>query len=118
MVKLKPFLPNEEEIDKNKIKKKNIPPHNIKNTILFYTHFSRLHDMLSNSLLKDLKILLKQSHALLDSLVEISASKLWLIPVIESIQLEQMITQAIWGENSKTGRFHNLNDLIIFFFIF
>mmetsp|Transcript_24128 Transcript_24128/g.33831 ORF Transcript_24128/g.33831 Transcript_24128/m.33831 type:complete len:637 (+) Transcript_24128:93-2003(+) len=103
LMKIKTILPEEDRI-LSKSKKKAVPPHAIKNKMLFFAHFNRAYNMLSPAMRADLDIILGQVHQLLGGLVEIAISKRWLIPTIEAIQLGQMATQAVWGESARVGR--------------
>jgi len=111
LLKLKPLLPMENKVTTNKNKKKTTPPHAIKNAMLFYTHFERLHNKLSPPMYEDLSIIVKQAHQLIVGLVELSASRRWLTPVLEAIQISQMVTQAVYHEKSRTGKDTDLLQL-------
>eukprot|EP01114_Cavostelium_apophysatum_P009714 TRINITY_DN2295_c0_g1_i3.p1 TRINITY_DN2295_c0_g1~~TRINITY_DN2295_c0_g1_i3.p1 ORF type:complete len:682 (+),score=265.03 TRINITY_DN2295_c0_g1_i3:169-2214(+) len=106
---LKPLLPEPEKSQPKparpgKKAKMGIPPHAIKNTLLFFTHFSRLENLLDEKQREDLQILLKRGHPVVGGLVEISAAKRFVIPLVESIQISQMMTQAVWIDSARVGR--------------
>jgi len=117
--KLKPLLPEVEKTQNKppkpgKKQKLSSSPHSIKNSMLFYAYFSRLGHELSPDLAADLDILLRQAHHLIIGIVEMTGSKRWLTPVVEAIQISQMVTQAVWSESSRTGRNTNLLQLPYF----
>lgn len=69
-----------------------------KSLLLLYAHFSRLR--LTSELTNDTNILLKKVFNLIYAIVDISSSHGWLLPTIYSINLSQMITQALWDKDS------------------
>eukprot|EP01116_Phalansterium_solitarium_P025669 TRINITY_DN9931_c0_g1_i1.p1 TRINITY_DN9931_c0_g1~~TRINITY_DN9931_c0_g1_i1.p1 ORF type:complete len:706 (-),score=262.89 TRINITY_DN9931_c0_g1_i1:402-2345(-) len=106
---LRPLLPEalSENLNKQSAKQKAKGrvqhPLIVKNTVLLGAHLSRLHRKLAPQLAVDLDAFLSESPALLRGMTELIASKGFVVPLLESIQISQMVTQAVWGETARIG---------------
>lgn len=115
--KLIPLLPETEKQPKStkekpgKKPKMVIPPHGIKNSILYFTHFARLGNMLDEKMKQDTITLLDWSLQLVGCLAEIAAARRQTTPLIESIQISQMVVQAVWSESARIGKDTSLLQL-------
>jgi hypothetical protein len=94
---------NSADEDIAKIKKKKWSPQILKIIMLFYSYFSRISLGGNHDLLNDLNIIIKYAHQIVLSLMEISTMKGALTPLIESLQISQMLTQRVWSESCKLG---------------
>ncbi|KAF0718470.1 Aste57867_1674 [Aphanomyces stellatus] len=70
-----------------------------KANLLLHAHLTR--KTLSPTLRADLNAMLKQSIHLIDGIVEICVSKGWLQTIINAIEFEQHISQALWIKDSS-----------------
>lgn len=81
-----------------KIEKLNYASAATKVNILLQSHFSRR--ALSPDLIVDLNFILEQTPRLIQALVDVISSNGWLIPALAAMELSQMITQALWDNDS------------------
>ncbi|RHY56831.1 hypothetical protein DYB30_002034 [Aphanomyces astaci] len=70
-----------------------------KANLLLHAHLTR--KPLSPALRADLNLMLKKSIHLIDGIVEICVSKGWLQSIINAIEFEQHISQALWVKHSS-----------------
>jgi len=89
----------------NKKPKLTISPYAVKNTMLFYAHFSRIKDetILDNNTKNDIDILVRKSQVILGGMIELASSQGWLTPTMEIIELSQMIVQGVWSDSARVG---------------
>jgi pre-mRNA-splicing helicase BRR2 len=66
--------------------------------VLLQSHFSR--QPLSTDLASDLRIILLDALKLLQALVDVISSQGWLRPALATMELSQMIVQAVWSKDS------------------
>jgi len=97
----------------NKKPKLTISPYAVKNTMLFYSHFSRIQDenVLDSYTKKDVDILVRKSQTILGGMIELASSQGWLTPTMEIVQLSQMIVQAVWSDAARVGNNTSLFQL-------
>lgn len=107
--KIKPLLPIDEPVPKvNKKTQRMIAPYIYKNKILFYAHFTRIHDKVSPTLKQDILVLTSQAPPILAGLVEACVVKQSYPSAHEALLISQMVVQAVWGPQSVPYNSHLL----------
>jgi len=110
--KLVNLLPEDDkEKDRMKKKKDKFPPHAIKNSVLFFTQFNRLEKELNESMKADLAVILKEANKLITGAMELTATRKFLVPTVELVQIQQMLTQGVWSGSARMGRDTHLLQL-------
>lgn len=103
--KLVSILPDDDkEKERMRKQKDKFPPHAIKNSVLFFTQFSRAQGVLNEGMRRDFDVILSHAGKLISGAMELTASQKFLIPTIELVGLQQMLVQAVWGPVARMGR--------------
>lgn len=94
-----------------KLEKANFNEPNTKTNILLQCHFSR--SPLSSDFNYDQKIILEHAIRLCHATVDVVSSSLWLKPAILTMQLCQMVVQALWVTDSPLYQLPFINSRIV-----
>eukprot|EP01112_Ceratiomyxa_fruticulosa_P008389 TRINITY_DN2175_c0_g1_i1.p1 TRINITY_DN2175_c0_g1~~TRINITY_DN2175_c0_g1_i1.p1 ORF type:complete len:722 (+),score=184.14 TRINITY_DN2175_c0_g1_i1:199-2364(+) len=87
-------------------------PYVIKTNALLYIQMSRLQNQLTPQLNQDLQEVLLRIRSFMIAVIEISAHKQFLIPILESVKMLQQIIQSCWEDQTLKQLPHFTNELI------
>eukprot|EP00898_Chlorokybus_atmophyticus_P007000 jgi/Chlat1/7300/Chrsp58S06941 len=85
-------------------------PH-VKANALLQAHFGRSH--VAGDLMGDQKRIVADSTRLLQAMVDVISSSGWLNPALASMELSQMVTQALWERDSPLMQLPHFNKEIV-----
>jgi len=94
-----------------KIEKPNYTNCHTKVNVLLQSHFSRRN--LPADLMTDQAFIVENAVRLLQARVDVVSSSSWLSPALAAMELSQMITQAMWDNDSSLKQIPHINDDIL-----